>query len=118
MPDEDYPEIINFTDNNFSTEIVCNLIKTFKIKLTKLILRGNKLCLDGAKEFSTKITKLNNKMKLIHLDLRNTKLGDKGGSILIEKLSHLKYLEHLNLSDNQLSTMSGQALTEYFDSQN
>lgn len=112
MPDDDYPEIINFTDNNFNTEIICNLIKTFKIKLTKLILRGNKLCLDGAKEFSTKIIKLNHKMKLSHLDLRNTKLGDKGGALLIEKLSQLRKLEYINLSDNQLSTNSGQALSE------
>jgi Ran GTPase-activating protein (RanGAP) involved in mRNA processing and transport len=84
---------MNFTDNNFNIEIICNLIKTFKLRFTKLILRGNKLSLEGAKEFANKITKSNNKMKLTHLDLRNTKLGDKGGSLLIEKLSHLRKLE-------------------------
>lgn len=102
MNEDEYPEVIDLTDNNLKTDSIKNLIKTFKFKLNKLILRGNYFGLEGATEFSLKTETMSN-LKLESLDLSNSKLNDKGGSVLIKSLERCRNLIDLNLSENELS---------------
>jgi len=111
MGDDDYPEVIDLTDNNLKTEAIKDLINTFKSKLTRLILSGNHVCVDGALTLSLKTETMAN-LKLEYIDMTNAKLNDKGGSILIKSLERCRNLVNLNLSENELGNMSGEALYE------
>lgn len=94
--------MIDLTDNNLKTDDIKELINTFKSKLTRLILSGNHVCVDGAMTLSLKTETMAN-LKLEFIDMTNAKLHDKGGSILIKSLERCRNLISLNLSENELS---------------
>lgn len=101
--------MIDLTDNNLKTDAIKDLINTFKSKLTRLILKGNYVCGEGALTLSLKTETMSN-LKLEFIDMSNARLNDKGGSILIKSLERCRNLVKLNLSENELSNMSGEAL--------
>lgn len=117
MPEEEYPEEIDLSNNNLKITELDPFIKTLRPKLLKLSFRGNALCKAGIICLQTKIVEIKDTCCTIYLttlNLEGCKIGDKGGSIFIKEcLPHLEKLQHLNLNNNELSTMTGHQLAMY-----
>lgn len=111
MPDSDYPEHIDLSNNHLRQADIIPFIKTLRRKLKTLNLRNNKLGPQGCIAFSEFL--LDNPLtKLTQLNCESNNLKDKAGKELIDSLQVCNALTHLNLNSNELSSKSANKLDE------
>lgn len=87
MLSEDYPKILDLSNNNLTFLEINSIINTFKSNLISLNLKNNML---GNVGFKSLIEKINSGeiSKLTCINLENCSLNDKFGYLLLESLKN------------------------------
>lgn len=114
MLSEDYPKILDLSNNNLTFLEINSIINTFKSNLISLNLKNNML---GNVGFKSLIGKINSGeiSKLTCINLENCSLNDKFGYLLLESIKNkCKSMNYLNLNNNSLSSQACLSLDDIY----
>ena len=100
-------QTINFNHNNLSPRFSQKISHSISPWITNLNLSNNSIRSNGSKQWAKALL---NAVNLECLYMKNNKIGDTGGAILIESLTNLKQLRVLDLSENSLANKSAKVI--------
>eukprot|EP00943_MAST-04B_sp_MAST-4B-sp1_P005093 g5093.t1 len=94
---------INFNHNNLSPRSSKSISNSISPWIVNLNVSNNDIRSMGSKYWADGLV---NAVNLEHLYMKNNKISDAGGAVLIQALASLKQLKLLDLSENHLMTKS------------